>query len=138
MLEWCATTWDAEPSASEVRYWVSPTFQILRKLPADENVPQFAPELRHCVTVLGGVPHIAHHVFPADRGDGHFVGLSRLLPWLCPRAQLTPDVAVPCCATPSPPVAAEIGIAGRLGPSVPGIIAGYAHIPGPWSLPGAE
>jgi hypothetical protein len=34
MLEWCATTWDAEPSASEVRYWVSPTFQILRKLPA--------------------------------------------------------------------------------------------------------
>jgi hypothetical protein len=34
MLEWCATTWDAEPSASEVRYWVSPTFQILRKLSA--------------------------------------------------------------------------------------------------------
>jgi hypothetical protein len=32
MLEWCATTWDAEPAASEIRYWVSPTYQMLRDL----------------------------------------------------------------------------------------------------------
>jgi hypothetical protein len=32
MLDWCTSTWDAEPSASEVRYWVSPTYQMLRAL----------------------------------------------------------------------------------------------------------
>jgi hypothetical protein len=29
MLDWCATTWGAEPAASEIREWVRPTFRIL-------------------------------------------------------------------------------------------------------------
>jgi len=29
MLDWCATTWGAEPAASEIREWVRPTFRII-------------------------------------------------------------------------------------------------------------
>jgi hypothetical protein len=29
MLDWCATSWSAEPAASEIREWVRPTFRIL-------------------------------------------------------------------------------------------------------------
>ena len=72
-------------------------------------------------------------VFPADRGDGHFVGLPRVLGRLCARAGLT-DVTVHTLRHSFAAVAAELGfseltIAGLLGHSVPGVTARYAHVP---------
>jgi integrase len=72
-------------------------------------------------------------VFPADRGDGHFVGLPRVLDRLCVRAGLT-DVTVHTLRHSFAAVAAELGfseltIAGLLGHTVPGVTARYAHVP---------
>ena len=72
-------------------------------------------------------------VFPADRGDGHFVGLPRVLNRLCARAGLA-DVTVHTLRHSFAAVAAELGfseltIAGLLGHSMPGVTARYAHVP---------
>ncbi len=72
-------------------------------------------------------------VFPADRGDGHFVGLPRVLDRLCARAGLA-DVTVHTLRHSFAAVAAELGfseltIAGLLGHTVPGVTARYAHVP---------
>ncbi len=72
-------------------------------------------------------------VFPADRGDGHFVGLPRVLDRLCARAELA-DVTVHTLRHSFAAVAAELGfseltIAGLLGHSMPGVTARYAHVP---------
>ena len=72
-------------------------------------------------------------VFPSDRGDGHFVGLPRVLDRLCTRAGLA-DVTVHTLRHSFAAVAAELGfseltIAGLLGHSVPGVTARYAHVP---------
>ena len=72
-------------------------------------------------------------VFPADRGDGHFIGLPRVLDRLCTRAELA-DVTTHTLRHSFASVAAELGfseltIAGLLGHTVPGITARYAHVP---------
>ena len=72
-------------------------------------------------------------IFPADRGDGHFVGLPRVLARLCARAGLK-DVTVHTLRHSFAAMAAELGfseltIAGLLGHSVPGVTARYAHVP---------
>jgi integrase len=72
-------------------------------------------------------------VFPADRGDGHFVGLPRVLARLCLRAALK-NVSVHILRHSFAAMAAELGfseltIAGLLGHSVPGVTARYAHVP---------
>ena len=72
-------------------------------------------------------------VFPADRGDGHFVGLPRVLERLCGSAGLA-DVTVHVLRHSFAATAAEMGfseltIAGLLGHRVPGVTARYAHIP---------
>jgi integrase len=72
-------------------------------------------------------------VFPANKGDGHFVGLPRVLNRLCVHAELA-DVTVHTLRHTFAAVAAELGfseltIAGLLGHSVPGITARYAHLP---------
>ena len=72
-------------------------------------------------------------VFPADRGDGHFVGLPRVLDRLCARAGLA-DVTVHTLRHSFAASAAELGfseltIAGLLGHSMPGVTARYAHVP---------
>jgi hypothetical protein len=71
-------------------------------------------------------------VFPADRGDGHFVGLPRVLARICARARLS-GVTVHVLRHSFASVAAEMGfseltIAGLLGHSVPGVTARYAHL----------
>jgi integrase len=71
-------------------------------------------------------------VFPADRGDGHFVGLPRVLARLCARARLE-NVIVHTLRHSFAATAAELGfseltIAGLLGHSVPGVTARYAHV----------
>ncbi len=72
-------------------------------------------------------------VFSADRGDGHFVGLPRVLARLCTRAGFA-DVTVHTLRHSFAAAAAELGfseltIAGLLGHKVPGVTARYAHIP---------
>jgi integrase len=71
-------------------------------------------------------------IFPADRGDGHFVGLQRVLGRVCKRADLkgvTPHVLRHSYAS----IAAELGyseltIAGLLGHAAGSVTAGYVHL----------
>jgi integrase len=75
----------------------------------------------------------AAFVFSADRGEGHFVGLPRVLARVCARAELA-GVTVHVLRHSFAAVAAEMGfseltIAGLLGHSVPGVTARYAHVP---------
>jgi integrase len=77
-------------------------------------------------------PDDARFVFPADRGDGHFIGLPRVLARMCARAKLA-GVTVHVLRHSFAAAAAEMGfseltIAGLLGHSVPGVTARYAHL----------
>ena len=72
-------------------------------------------------------------VFPASRGDGHFVGLPKVLDRVCARAGLE-GVTLHVLRHSFAATAAEMGfsqltIAGLLGHSVPGVTARYAHVP---------
>ena len=72
-------------------------------------------------------------VFPAARGDGHMVGLPKVLARICAQAGLE-GVTVHMLRHSFAATAAEMGfseltIAGLLGHSVPGITARYAHVP---------
>jgi integrase len=72
-------------------------------------------------------------IFKADIGDGHFVGLPRVLARLCVLAGLK-DVTIHTLRHSFAATAAELGfseltIAGLLGHSVPGVTARYAHVP---------
>jgi integrase len=96
---------------------------------------QLRPMGASAFALLDGLPHAhgARFVFPADRGDGHFVGLPRVLARLCTRAELA-GVTVHVLRHSFAAAAAEMGfseltIAGLLGHSVPGVTARYAHVP---------
>ena len=72
-------------------------------------------------------------VFPAARGDGHLVGLPKVLERVCAKAGLE-DITVHVLRHSFAATAAEMGfseltIAGLLGHSVPGVTARYAHVP---------
>jgi integrase len=72
-------------------------------------------------------------VFPAARGDGHFVGLPKFLSRICKRSELE-GVTVHVLRHTFSSIATEMGyseltIAGLLGHSVPGVTARYAHVP---------
>jgi integrase len=72
-------------------------------------------------------------VFPASHGEGHIVGLPKVLQRICARAGLE-GVTVHALRHSFAAVAAEMGfaeltIAGLLGHSVPGITARYARVP---------
>jgi integrase len=72
-------------------------------------------------------------VFPASHGDGHLVGLPKVLERICAKTGLT-GVTVHVLRHSFAATAAEMGfseltIAGLLGHSVPGITARYAHVP---------
>ncbi len=72
-------------------------------------------------------------VFPADRGNGHFVGLPRILQRVCKKAELK-NVTIHTLRHSFALIAESLGysqmtIAGLLGHSVPGITAVYTHLP---------
>jgi integrase len=72
-------------------------------------------------------------VFPTSHGDGHFVGLPKVLERVCANARLE-GVTLHVLRHSFAATAAEMGfseltIAGLLGHSVPGITARYAHVP---------
>jgi integrase len=71
-------------------------------------------------------------VFPAAKGDGHFIGLPKFLERTCKAAGLE-GVTIHVLRHSFAATAAEMGyseltIAGMLGHSVPGITARYAHV----------
>lgn len=75
----------------------------------------------------------AEWVFPADRGDGHFIGVVRVLGRLC-RAASIKGVTVHTLRHTFAAVAAELGyteltIAGLLGHASRGVTQRYAHVP---------
>lgn len=72
-------------------------------------------------------------LFPADRGEGHFIGLPRVLERLCERAGLE-GVTLHVLRHSFAATAAEMGfseltIAGLLGHTVASITGRYAHVP---------
>jgi len=72
-------------------------------------------------------------IFPADRGDGHFIGLRKVLRRLCTAAKIE-GVSLHTFRHTFASVAAEMGfseltIAGLLGHTVSGVTARYAHVP---------
>jgi integrase len=72
-------------------------------------------------------------IFPADRGDGHFIGLPHVLDRLCKRAKLH-DVTLHVLRHTFASVAAELGfteltIAGLLGHTARGVTNRYSHLP---------
>jgi integrase len=78
-------------------------------------------------------PEVCPWVFPAARGEGHLVGLPRVLERLCARAGLQ-DVTVHVlrhsfAATAVGLGFSELTIAGMLGHRMPGVTARYAHVP---------
>ncbi|WP_336491295.1 tyrosine-type recombinase/integrase [Methylobacterium nigriterrae] len=78
-------------------------------------------------------PNGSPWVFPAERGNGHFVGLPKVLDRLRARAKLQ-GVTVHVlrhsfAATAAGMGYSELTIAGLLGHSVPGVTARYAHVP---------
>ncbi len=93
---------------------------------------QIRPIGKSAFKVIEHLPSKNGWVFPADRGDSHFVGLPRVLDRLCAKANLE-DVTIHVLRHTFASVAAEMGyseltIAGLLGHSVPGVTARYAHV----------
>jgi integrase len=76
----------------------------------------------------GGSPF----VFPADWGDGHFVGVVRVLDRICAKAELddvTPHVLRHTFASIAGDLGfSELTIAGLLGHSARGVTQGYVHL----------
>jgi integrase len=71
-------------------------------------------------------------IFPADRGDGHFIGLPKSLARLCKAAKLR-SVTAHTLRHTFASIAAEIGfseltIAGLLGHAAGSVTAGYVHL----------
>jgi site-specific recombinase XerD len=84
-----------------------------------------------CIESLSGCEG-SPFVFPADWGDGHFIGVVRVLDRICLKAKLkgvTPHVL----RHPFASVAGDLGfseltIAGLLGHSARGVTQGYVHL----------
>lgn len=93
---------------------------------------QIRPIGASAFVAIGSLPRKNGWVFPASRGEGHFVGLPKALAQLCKRAKLE-GVTVHVLRHTFAATAAEMGfseltIAGLLGHSVPGVTARYAHV----------
>lgn len=72
-------------------------------------------------------------VFPADRGDGHFIGLPKVFERLCKKAGIE-NAGLHTLRHTFASCAAELGftelvIAGLLGHKVPGVTSRYTHLP---------
>jgi integrase len=97
--------------------------------------PQLRPIGAEAVLLIRAQPvrDVCAFVFPAFHGDGHFVGLPKVLERVCARAALQ-GVTLHVLRHSFAATAAEMGfseltIAGLLGHVVPGITARYAHVP---------
>jgi integrase len=97
--------------------------------------PQLRPVGAHAVKMLEGLPRRdgCPWVFPSERGNGHFIGLPKVLERVCRRARLA-KVTVHVLRHSFAATAAEMGfseltIAGLLGHTVSSVTGRYAHVP---------
>jgi integrase len=114
--------------------WVDTRSHCLR-FEDTKSGAQLRPIGSAAISLLDALPRSEtwRFVFPAARGEGHFVGLPRVLARACRRASLS-GVTIHVLRHSFAAAAAEMGfseltIAGLLGHSVPGVTARYAHIP---------
>ena len=114
--------------------WVDTRSQCIR-FGDTKSGAQLRPIGQAAVALLKTLPRRdgSPHVLPAERGDGHFIGLPRVLARLCAKARLE-GVTVHVLRHSFAAVAAEMGfseltIAGMLGHTVSGVTARYAHVP---------
>jgi integrase len=112
--------------------WLDPKARCIRFADTKSGA-QLRPIGATAVKLLEGQPKSCPWVFPASHGDGHLVGLPKVLGRLCAKAGLK-GVTVHVLRHSFAAAAAELGfseltIAGLLGHSVPGITARYAHVP---------
>jgi integrase len=113
--------------------WVSSVQRCVR-FPDTKTGAQIRPIGKVALELIGTQPMMSDspYVFPADVGNGHFIGLVRVLKRVCDRAKIngiTPHVLRHTFAT----VAAELGfseltIAGLLGHASQGVIQRYVHL----------
>jgi integrase len=116
------------------RAWVDSRTRCIR-FEDTKSGPQLRPIGAAAVRLIEaqGVRDGCPWVFPASHGDGHFVGLPKVLERLCSKAGLE-GVTVHVLRHTFAATAAEMGfseltIAGLLGHTVPGVTARYAHVP---------
>lgn len=105
-------------SGAQIRPIGAPAVKLLNERPAPEE---------------GASKERAAWVFPADRGDGHYIGVPKVLARFCVKAGLE-GVTVHVLRHSFAAVAAGMGyseltIAGLLGHRLSGITVRYAHLP---------
>lgn len=116
------------------RAWIDTRTRCIR-FEDTKSGAQLRPIGADAVRLLEAVPQREGMpwVFPADRGNGHFIGLPKVLERMCDKAKLQ-GVTVHVLRHTFAATAAEMGfseltIAGLLGHSVPGVTARYVHMP---------
>jgi integrase len=116
------------------RAWIDTRAKCIR-FEDTKSGAQLRPIGSAAVALLEGIPTCpgSPWVFPGYRGEGHLVGLPKVLGRICARAGLE-GVTLHVLRHTFAAVAAEMGfseltIAGLLGHSVPGVTARYAHVP---------
>jgi integrase len=116
------------------RAWVDSRAGCIR-FEDTKSGPQLRPIGKEAVKLIEAQPvrDDCPWVFPASHGDGHMIGLPKILARICATAGLQ-DVTVHVLRHSFAAAAAEMGfsvltIAGLLGHSVPGVTARYAHMP---------
>jgi integrase len=115
------------------RLWVSPKESCVR-FPDTKSGPQIrvlGKAAISCIKAAQGRDG-SRYVFPADWGDGHFVGVVRVLNRLSAKAklrQVTPHVLRHTFASVAGDLGfSELTIAGLLGHSARGVTQGYVHL----------
>jgi integrase len=116
------------------RAWVDARAHCIR-FGDTKSGAQIRPIGSAAIELLVCLPHKddCPFVFPAERGDGHFVGLPRVLARLC-RIAAIEGATVHTLRHSFAAAAAEMGyseltIAGLLGHAVSGVTARYARVP---------
>jgi integrase len=114
--------------------WLDPKARCIR-FEDTKSGAQLRPIGATAASYMASQPHRkgSPWVFPAKQGDGHLIGLPRVLGRLCASAGLK-NVTIHTLRHSFAATAAELGfseltIAGLLGHSVPGVTARYAHVP---------
>lgn len=115
------------------RPWVSPSEHCVR-FPDTKSGAQIRILGRAAMSCLEYTPgrEGSPYLFPADWGDGHFIGVVRVLDRVCARAKLkdvTPHVLRHTFASVAGDLGfSELTIAGLLGHAARGVTQGYVHL----------
>lgn len=115
------------------RPWVSPREHCVR-FPDTKSGAQIRVLGGTAMSCLASAPgrEGSPYLFPADWGDGHFIGVVRVLDRVCAKAKLedvTPHVLRHTFASVAGDLGfSELTIAGLLGHSARGVTQGYVHL----------